>query len=48
MKQWMRIPGTEDMKEYHDYLLNIKQSCIGTLIGIPACAVIGAVVMLMA
>ena len=30
----MRIPGTEDMKVYKDYLFHIKQSCIGTLIGI--------------
>ena len=28
----MRIPGTEDMKEYKDYLFHKKQSCIGTLI----------------
>ena len=32
----MRIPGTEDMKEYHDYLFHIKASAIGTLIGLPA------------
>ncbi|MBR1506714.1 MAG: hypothetical protein IJ619_01740 [Eubacterium sp.] len=43
----MRIPGTEDMKEYQDYLFHIKQSCIGTLIGIPACAVVGLFVALL-
>ncbi len=44
----MRIPGTEDMKEYHDYLFHIKSSCIGTLIGLPACAAVGLVVVLFA
>ncbi|MCR5096998.1 MAG: hypothetical protein K6A70_09765 [Erysipelotrichaceae bacterium] len=44
----MRIPGTEDMKEYHDYLFHIKASLIGTLIGLPACATVGLVVMLFA
>lgn len=43
----MRIPGTEDMKEYQDYFFHIKQSCIGTLIGIPACAVVGLFVALL-
>ena len=43
----MRIPGTEDMKEYQDYFFHIKQSCIGTLIGIPACAVVGLFVELL-
>ena len=43
----MRIPGTEDMNEYQDYLFHIKQSCIGTLIGIPACAVVGLFVALL-
>jgi hypothetical protein len=42
----MRIPGTEDMKAYHDYLFHIKQSCIGTLLGIPSCAVVGLFVAL--
>ena len=42
----VRIPGTEDMKEYKDYLFHIKQSCIGTLIGLPACALIGLLVSL--
>lgn len=44
----MRIPGTEDMKEYHDYLFHIKSSLIGTLIGIPACAIVGIFVMILA
>ena len=44
----MRIPGTEDMKEYRDYLFHIKASITGTLIGIPACAVVGLAVMLLA
>lgn len=44
----VRIPGTEDMKEYHDYLFHIKQSCIGSLLGLPACLVVGLVVMLFA
>ena len=42
----MRIPGTEDMKEYKDYMFHIRQSCIGTLIGLPSCALIGLFVML--
>ena len=42
----MRIPGTEDMKEYKDYLFHIKQSCIGTIIGLPSCALIGLLVAL--
>ena len=44
----MRIPGTEDMKEYHDYLFHIKASGVGTLIGLPACAVVGLAVQLFA
>lgn len=43
----VRIPGTEDMKEYHDYLFHIKQSCIGSLIGVPACLIVGLAVMLL-
>ena len=42
-----RIPGTEDMKEYHDYLFHITQSCIGTLIGLPTCLIVGLLVMLL-
>ena len=44
----VRIPGTEDMKEYHDYLFHIEQSCIGSLLGLPACLLVGLVVMLLA
>ena len=40
-----RIPGAEDMKEYHDYLFHIRQSLIGSLIGIPACLIVAAVTM---
>lgn len=40
----VRIPGTEDMKEYRDYLFHIRQSCIGMLLGIPACLAVGIVV----
>ncbi len=40
----MRIPGTQDMKEYHDYLVHIKASIIGSLIGLPACAIVGLAV----
>lgn len=43
----MRIPGTEDMKEYHDYWFHIKANAIGTLIGLPACAVVGLAVQLL-
>ena len=40
----VRIPGTEDMKEYQDYGFHIRQSLIGSLIGLPACLAIGAIV----
>ncbi len=43
----MRIPGTENMKEYHDYLFHIKASAIGTLIGFPACVIVGLVVQIL-
>lgn len=42
----VRIPGTEDMKEYQDYGFHIRQSLIGTLIGLPACLLIGLTVSL--
>ena len=42
----VRIPGTEDMKEYQDYGFHIKQSLIGSLLGLPACLLIGLVVSL--
>lgn len=41
----VRIPGTEDMTEYRDYLFHIKQSCIGMLLGLPACLLTGLFVM---
>ena len=37
----VRIPGTEEMKEYKDYRFHIKQSCIGMLLGLPACFAVG-------
>ena len=43
----MRIPGTESMKEYHDYLFHIKASIMGTLIGLPACAIVGLAVQVL-
>ena len=42
-----RIPGTEDMVEYRDYLFHIRQSCIGMLLGLPACLLTGLFVMLL-
>lgn len=42
-----RIPGTEDMAEYHDYLFHIKQSCIGTAIGLPVCLLVGLLVQVL-
>lgn len=37
----VRIPGTEDMEEYQDYLFHIKQSCIGMVLGVPIALVVG-------
>ena len=42
----MQIPGTEDMKEYKDYLFHIKQSLIGTALGLPVCLLTGLFVSL--
>lgn len=43
----VRIPGTEDMVgEYHNYLFHIRQSVKGSLIGVPACVLVGATVAL--
>lgn len=39
------IPGTEDMKEYKDYLFHIKAGCIGSVIGIPVAMLVGCIVM---
>ncbi|MBQ6491130.1 MAG: hypothetical protein IJI88_02525 [Atopobiaceae bacterium] len=43
----VRIPGTEDMPEYHDYLFHIRQSCIGSALGLPVCLVVGLLVSLL-
>lgn len=43
----VRIKGTTDMKEYKDYLFHIKQSLIGTILGIPCCAFIGLICYLL-
>lgn len=38
----VRIPGTEDMLDaYHDYWFHIKASCLGMLLGLPACLIAG-------
>lgn len=41
------IPGTEDMDEYRDYRFHIRQSCIGMLLGLPACLGVGALTVLL-
>lgn len=40
------IPGTEDMKEYKDYMFHIIQSGIGSLLGLPVCLLVGWLVTL--
>lgn len=36
------IPGTEDMVDaYHDYWFHINASCLGILLGLPACMIAG-------
>lgn len=42
-----RIPGTEDMPDYHDYLFHVRQSCIGTAIGLPVCLLVGVLVQVL-
>lgn len=42
----VRIPGTEDMKEYKNYWFHIKQSLIGKILGIPACILVGMLVLI--
>ena len=42
----VRIQGTEDMSEYKDYLFHIKQSCIGSALGLPVCLIVGLCVSL--
>lgn len=45
-KVWI-LPGTEDMTEvYHDYGYHVKASCVGVLIGLPVCLLIGLVVQI--
>ena len=39
----VRIPGTEDMKEYGDCMFHIKQSAIGSLLGLPVCLLTGLI-----
>jgi len=46
-KVWI-LPGTEDMTEaYHDYGYHVKASCVGMLIGLPVCLLIGLVVQIL-
>ena len=40
------IPGTEGMKEYKDYCFHIKGSLKGMLLCIPACLLVGLLVMI--
>lgn len=40
------IPGTEGMKEYKDYLFHIKGSLKGMLFGLPACLLVGVLVLI--
>lgn len=42
----VRIPGTEDMKEYQDYWFHIKGSLKGQLIGLPAALLAGVLTAL--
>lgn len=37
----VRIPGTEDMKEYHDYWFHIKGSLKGQALGLPVALLAG-------
>lgn len=36
-----RIKGTENMKEYHDYLFHLYGSLKGMIIGLPICVLVG-------
>lgn len=43
------LPGTEDMVDvYHDYGFHIKASCVGMLIGLPICLLVGLAVQIIA
>ena len=44
----VQIPGTEGMAGYRNYGFHLRQSCIGSLLGLPACAVVGLAVALFA
>ena len=35
-----------DANEYKDYLFHIKQSCIGSALGLPVCLIVGLCVTL--
>lgn len=44
----VRIPGTEDMKEYQDYWFHIKGSLKGQALGLPAALLAGGLTALLA
>ena len=39
----VRLPGTEYMEEYRDDIFHIRQSCIGMVLGLPACLAVGVI-----
>lgn len=41
------IPGTEDMPAYKDYGFHLRASLFGTVLGMPACALVGLLVALL-
>lgn len=43
----VRIPGTEDMKEYQDYWFHIKGSLKGQVLGLPAALLVGGLTALL-
>lgn len=44
----VRIPGTEDMKEYQDYWFHIKESLKGQVLGLPVALLAGGLTAFMA
>lgn len=44
----VRIPGTEDMKEYQDYWFHIKGSLKGQALGLPVALLVGGLTALLA
>ena len=46
--QRVRIPGTEDMKEYQDYWFHIKGSLKGQIIGLPVALLVGGLTAVIA